>query len=65
MIYTVQLRFNSRLSGTGQIWNGEIDAGSVVHAIDLVSAKVVRDPNHGHAIFVTGATVEQTRGSSK
>lgn len=59
--YTVQLRFNSRGCGGNQIHLANVEAASVQDAIDKATSEALRKPEHGQAIYVHGATVDEMR----
>jgi hypothetical protein len=55
--WNVELRFNSRLQGYGQVWTGEVEAGGIEEAVTAATSAAVRLPEHGQSIYVTGAVV--------
>lgn len=59
--FKVELRFNSRLAGDGQKWSGVVSADCVEEAIEQATTAVVRLPEHGSSIFVTGFTADKVR----
>lgn len=59
--FDVELRFNSRLGGAAQKWAGRVKADCVEEAIDQAVTVVVRLPDHGQSIFVTGFTADEVK----
>jgi hypothetical protein len=61
MHWHVQLRFNSRLKGHGQVWAGTVEADCVQEAIDQASSAAVRMPGQGQSIYIVGVSAHEVR----
>jgi hypothetical protein len=56
--WQVQLRFNGRTTGSGQVHNERVQADCVEEALDRVRAPVMQ---HGGSICIVGVTVDEVR----
>ena len=56
--WQVQVRFNGRTTGSGQVHNERVQADCVEQALDLVHPPVMQ---HGGSICIVGVTVDEVR----
>jgi hypothetical protein len=61
MKYSMIIQYNGRMGGAHKTWAGEVEAESVGEAMELGCAQVVRDPNVGGSIYVTGVIIMELR----
>lgn len=59
--YSVEVRFNSRLKGSGQSHRCEVDADDPFEALEKASAEAVRLPDHGQSIYLVGCTIDEVK----
>jgi hypothetical protein len=64
MMYAYEVRFNGRLTGSGQTHSDMVEADSPIAALEHAIAAVVRLPQHGHSVYITGFTVDQQEEES-
>jgi hypothetical protein len=59
--WNVELRFNSRGKGPGQVWRGTIETEDPGALMGDAMVEALRDPDHGGALYIAGLTFDEVR----